>query len=200
MIKITDKVLGILFGIFMVISAIGLYMWGGGITGMATEENETGLVNLTVVADVDINATDDSIDFGAVNNLYFNRSEGTATYGNGTRDNITIQSIGFSVVDIDYWANQSLFSKKNGSTSVDNPLTVEDQSYQIRIIENGTCGEVSITSYTNVSIGFGNMTNLISDCNKDDEFTVGIQIWVPQYEAAGAKRSLLFFRAVEYTG
>jgi hypothetical protein len=199
MIDVSNKTLAILFGIFVIISGIGLLFGEKGITGMVAEENETGNVSLIVVADVDINATDDQIDFGEVSNLYFNRSEDNAVT-NGTGDNITIESIGTTVVDIDYWANDSLFDKLNGTLDIDNSGANADESYQIRIIENGTCGNVQITTYTNVSVGFGNVTNLIEDCNQYDEFTVGIQIYVPQYEPSGAKQSTLFFRAVEYTG
>jgi len=197
MTEVSNKTLAILFGIFIVISAIGLSLWNARITGMATQENETGNVTATVVTDVDINATDESIDFGNVLNDWFNKSEDNAT----GPDNITIESIGATIVDIDYWANQSLFSKKNSSDDIDNIGNANaDQSYQIRILKNGTCGEVSIKTYTNISIGFGNVTDLIADCDLNDEFTVGVQIYVPHYEPTGAKKSLLYFRATEYTG
>jgi len=197
---ISNKTLTILWAIFIVVSAIGIYQWRGGITGMATEENETGNVTANVVADIDINATDDAIDFGDVLNNYLNRSEDTADM-NGTHDNITIKILGNTVTDIDYWANQSLFAKRNASTNINNiGYLIADESYQIRIIDNGTCGEVSIPSYQNVNITFANASNLISDCNKGDEFTLGIQIYVPQYEPAGPKKSTLYFRATEYTG
>jgi len=197
MIEVSNRTLGILFGIFIVISLIGLFFGERKITGMVAEENETGNVSALVVADVDINATDDVIDFGEVLNNYLNRSEDTADI-NGTHDNITIISIGNTVVDVDYWANQSLFGKLNGTININNPGTIADESYKIRIIDNGTCGIVSNQSYEPVSVGFGNVTNLIADCNKGDQFTVGIQIFVPQYELSGAKKSILFFRATEY--
>ena len=201
MIDVSNKILAILFGIFIVISAIGLFVGEGRITGMASVENETGNVTATVIADIDINATDESIDFGNVLNTWINRSEDVPGDKNGSRDNITIQNVGKTIADIDYWANQSIFDKKNGTIDADNPNKAKaDDSYKIRILENGTCGEVNITIYTNVSIGYGNMTDLIADCSQDDEFTVGIQIYVPEYELSGGKSSMLYFRATEYTG
>ena len=196
MIEVSNKTLAVLFGIFIVISLIGIFFGEEKITGMVAEENETGNVTATVVADIDINATDGTIDFGYVLNTFWNNSENSVP-----PDNITIESLGNTIADIDYWANQSLFAKRNGSTDVDNIGNAnEDESYKIRILDAGGCGNAQITSYENVSIGFGDITDLIEDCNKNDEFTVGIQIYVPLYEPSGAKKSILYFRATEYSG
>lgn len=195
MADISNRTLGTLFAVFVVVAGFGLYISGGGITGMASQENVSGNVSATVVADVNINATDALISFGDVTNDDFNRSEDSSV-----ADNITIESIGTTIVQIDYWANHSLFTRMNGTTPVTNDRAMTDFSYMIRILNNGTCGIVNISSYTNVSVGFGNITDLIQDCDQNDEFTVGIQIYVPRYEPAGAKNSQLNFRATEYTG
>ena len=130
---ISNKTLAILVLIAIVVSVVGIFTGKGGVTGMASAENASGQVALTVLADVDINATDNAISFGNMLNDQTNNSE-TAD------DNITIVNIGQTRVDIDYWANQSLFVKENGTLGTTNPSrNTSDESYKIKVMAHNGC-------------------------------------------------------------
>lgn len=185
--EISNKTLAVLVGIAIVVSLVGLLAGRGRITGMAVEENETGAVNVTVTSDIDINATDASIDFGTMINQQCNTSEGLG-------DNITIQNIGATPVDIDYWADDCLFGKQNAS---DDACVAADNAYKIKF-DKGGCSATSISTYTNTVIGFGSVAvDAVTDCETDDEFTVLIQACVPVYETPGAVGSTLNFKATQ---
>jgi len=178
---ISNKTLVILIGVAIVVSLSGLLIGRGIITGMAsvTEENVTGIVNLTVEGGVDITITDAGMSFGDIRNGMWNQSENKS-------DNITLQNVGTTVIDIDYWANGSLFSS-----------TTNTSSYKLRVMNYSGCTTGFSPSYSPVNISVVNVTDLADACAVNDRLTVGLWAFVPMDESSGGKASLLYFRGSE---
>ena len=199
--EISNKTLAILVLILAFVSFIGLLAERGGITGMAGI-NETANITITVTTDIQINASDGNIDFGPINNKGENLSELFRNGINGSNDNITIQNTGATTVDIDYYGAKNLFGTQNG-TAITN-INTSDQSFQIEVMNDGGCGNVTLWNdstgvYSNVSIGnSSSIYDFIDDCQTDEEFTVGIYVYVPEYEQSGSKSSTLVFVATEH--
>ena len=191
MVEISNKAISILVITAILISLVGIFMGKEGITGMASAENQTTQVSLYVTSGVDINLTDNSVSFGNMLNEGWNNSE-------TVNDNITAENVGSTIIDVEYWANQSLFVKKNGTTNQNNPSRGDpDESFKIKVLNVGGCSENNVTSYTNATIGFSNIKALVGDCANGDKFTVGFEVYVPNYEPAGSKISTVYFRATQ---
>ena len=205
---ISNKTLAILVVIAIIVSLVSLFIGRGVVTvgkGPSVAEQDIGLVQATVTADVQIWAQGD-INFG-------NQQPGGAAVNSETEEYILVASTGGTPADIDYWTddttgNSGVLFDNLLATGLPNSVPVADGSFQFHLVTpvgqsitvgpntgamavcGGTYTPVLGGGYGNIAaLGSGSPALLVTDCNGANRqgFRFGVQIQVPNNEPTTAK-------------
>ncbi|MBD3309616.1 hypothetical protein GF351_00165 [Candidatus Woesearchaeota archaeon] len=214
---ISNKTLAILAGIAIVVSVVGLFIRGApvAITGMAPNTNETGTVLGTVTSNVQVNLTDNTINFGNIQNEEVWNS---STLSDTTSDYLTAKNIGTSSIEVDFWSHYALFydllndtskhcNSLNDTTSSCRDLSnrsESDDSYQFQVQDISTSGDGCLMdtyeSYNNVVVDLdsgASAPQVADSMASGDRFNISIRIDVPKYEESGPVNTSVYVSALE---
>jgi hypothetical protein len=190
--EISNKTLAVLVGVAVVVAVLGLFSGApASLTGLALVDNVTSYAAANVVGDVQLTAHVDAIFLGDLLPDDTNSSD-------EADDNLTIGNTGRAVVDVAYWANDSIWEYNCDNT--DTPQGDSADSCFEMILYTNDSGAVLgsyDTAYQDIVIGYGSAFTLVTDLDTGDNITLGINVTVPHYERATVANTSIWFEGTE---
>jgi hypothetical protein len=189
---VSNKTLAILVGVAVVVSVIGLFVGApGAITGLAGAHNVTSYAGANVLADVALTAHVDAIFLGDLRPDDTNSSDETS-------DILTIGNTGRAVVDVAYWANDSIWEYNCDNTDTAQSGSADD-CFQMRLVNNDSGAVLGSydTAYQNIVIGYTSAFTLVTDLDTGDNMSLGVNVTVPHYERATVANTSIWFEGSE---
>ena len=193
--EISNQAIAVLVVVSIVVSGVGMILAMSklsefdemGLTGFAVVKNATGhgRANVTVPTRVYIEVLDGIIEFGTMDVGDNNNSQSISDY-------FTVENDGNVEIDIEAFAEQSIFT-----TGV-NCSTVPNDCYQIACATNqsGFCNLTYRNIQANASSAQFIMTNMDFRAQWD-EIQIGVNITIPEDELAGDKSGVITIAATQ---